>query len=333
MARTDTLPHFLTDVADAIRTKTGESLPIQASNFDTAIENIPSGGEYAPSYVSFYNFPGSSLEDEIEGLDTSNITTMNSMFYNCKELPLLDISTFNTSNVTNMYNMFSSSIKLATIDMTGLDVSKVTTLQMAFYNCPLLTNIIGFGDLEFSSIERLNSAFQMSKISNISINCGEKHPVSEATSAFENCTELLSATITGMECASFSSLFSGCNKLTQVSFINCSLPQSGGGGYLSYMFSNCSNLTSIDLSWIDNSNRNLSQSRNMFSNCTSLTHIDLRCLVFSKCGNTSAMFGTSSNDGVPDNCEIIVKDDTQKTWVNTNFSRLTNVKTVAEYEA
>lgn len=44
MARTDTLGHFLTDVADAIRTKTGSSESITASDFDTEIENIPSGG-------------------------------------------------------------------------------------------------------------------------------------------------------------------------------------------------------------------------------------------------------------------------------------------------
>ena len=44
MARTDTLGHFLTDVADAIRAKTGSSEAIVASDFDTEIENIPSGG-------------------------------------------------------------------------------------------------------------------------------------------------------------------------------------------------------------------------------------------------------------------------------------------------
>jgi len=44
MARTDTLGNFLTDVAGAIRTKAGTSDPIQASAFDTAIANIPSGG-------------------------------------------------------------------------------------------------------------------------------------------------------------------------------------------------------------------------------------------------------------------------------------------------
>ena len=29
----------------------------------------------------------------------------------------------------------------------------------------------------------------------------------------------------------------------------------------------------------------------------------------------------------------IVKDDTEKSWITSRFSRLTNVKTVAEYEA
>lgn len=49
MARTDTLGHFLTDVADAIRTKTRSSETITASDFDTEIENIPSGGGTTPT--------------------------------------------------------------------------------------------------------------------------------------------------------------------------------------------------------------------------------------------------------------------------------------------
>lgn len=52
MARVDTLGNFLSDVADAIRTKTGDSSPIQASNFDTAIENIPSGGSVTPQSLN-----------------------------------------------------------------------------------------------------------------------------------------------------------------------------------------------------------------------------------------------------------------------------------------
>lgn len=44
MARTDTLVHYLTDVASAIKTKKGSSDSINASNFDTEILNLPSGG-------------------------------------------------------------------------------------------------------------------------------------------------------------------------------------------------------------------------------------------------------------------------------------------------
>ena len=58
MARTDTLPHFLTDVADAIREKTGESGTIQASTFDTAISNI--SGSASPTNLSEFE---SSMED------------------------------------------------------------------------------------------------------------------------------------------------------------------------------------------------------------------------------------------------------------------------------
>lgn len=43
MARTDTLGHFLTDVADAIRTVEGSGEAIQASDFDTRIEALSSG--------------------------------------------------------------------------------------------------------------------------------------------------------------------------------------------------------------------------------------------------------------------------------------------------
>ena len=44
MARTDTLANFVTDVANAIRTKSGKSELISPSNFDNEIINLPSGG-------------------------------------------------------------------------------------------------------------------------------------------------------------------------------------------------------------------------------------------------------------------------------------------------
>ena len=97
------------------------------------------------------------------------------------------------------------------------------------------------------------------------------------------------------------------------------------------MFYNRKKLTSLDLSSFETTS--LTDCRAMFDACTSLMHLDIRKFDFttvSQAGTT--VFGTSSSTGVPDNCEIIVKDQTQKDWILNKYSRLTNVKTVAEYE-
>lgn len=67
MARTDTLPHFLTDVADAIREKKGTQETIQASDFDTEIENLPSGGS-SPANLTELNNILSDFEDYLDTL-------------------------------------------------------------------------------------------------------------------------------------------------------------------------------------------------------------------------------------------------------------------------
>ena len=46
--------------------------------------------------------------DNIENLDTSNVTDMSYMFYACESLLQVDVSTFDTSNVTTMKGMFGS---------------------------------------------------------------------------------------------------------------------------------------------------------------------------------------------------------------------------------
>lgn len=59
MARTNTLGNFLTDVAGAIRTKKGSEEPIAAADFDTEIENLPSGGDaITEKDVNFYDYDG-----------------------------------------------------------------------------------------------------------------------------------------------------------------------------------------------------------------------------------------------------------------------------------
>ena len=100
---------------------------------------------------------------------------------------------------------------------------------------------------------------------------------------------------------------------------------------MAHMFDSCSNLTSLDLSTFDTSE--LTRIDYMFNKCRKLMFIDIRTFDFTKITSYINMVGTAANNGPPNNCLIIVKDDTAKTAITTNFSRLTNVKTVAEYES
>ena len=97
------------------------------------------------------------------------------------------------------------------------------------------------------------------------------------------------------------------------------------------MFAGLKGLTELDLS--NFTVKTGLDARGMFNSCTNLMKIDMRNFEFTRADSTVQMFGSTNDTYVPANCLIIVKDTTQKNWFTTNFSRLTNVMTVSEYEA
>ncbi len=93
---------------------------------------------YDSSYL-FYNFSKLTEIENINLLDTSEVTNMNSMFSNCSRLTSLDLSDFDTSQVTDMNYMFNSCSSLTSIDVSNFDTSKVTSMRTMFNNCSNLT--------------------------------------------------------------------------------------------------------------------------------------------------------------------------------------------------
>ena len=77
----------------------------------------------------------------MEYLNTSEVTTMNSMFGGCKSITNLDLSHFNTSKVTNMEAMFNTCHKLKEINLRGFDTSNVTSMQIMFLGCVALETL------------------------------------------------------------------------------------------------------------------------------------------------------------------------------------------------
>ena len=95
-------------------------------------------------FDSFYNIKSIVFNDNF---DTSNATTMQSMFRRCVNLIELDLSSFDTSNVTDMVGMFQSddadnSMKIQRIILgENFNTSKVTNMRAMFGNCYSLVDV------------------------------------------------------------------------------------------------------------------------------------------------------------------------------------------------
>jgi surface protein len=90
----------------------------------------------------------------IEGLgnlNTAIMTDMQSMFFSCSALTMLDLSSFNTSKVTSMNGMFLGCNKLEVVDISSFDISNVTDLYMMFSGCSKLKTIYCSNDWSTSS--------------------------------------------------------------------------------------------------------------------------------------------------------------------------------------
>ena len=159
MARTDTLRHFLTDIANSIRNKKGTTDTIIASNFDTEIDSIETSvGKYAPRFISFRDYNKTDLDYEISNIDTSNVTDMRSMFNGCSYLTSLDLSNFDTSNVVDMSSMFSKCSNLTSLDLSNFNISDVINISLMFSNCSNLTSL-DLSNFNTSNVTDMHSIF------------------------------------------------------------------------------------------------------------------------------------------------------------------------------
>ena len=128
---------YLSNIADAIRTKNGTETQYKPSEMASAISSISTKAR--PDYVSFYQYGGTSLD--ISWLDVSNVTSMLSMFSVCSNLTALDVGNWNTSNVTNMSHMFYNCTKLTSLNLANFNTNNVTNFDFMFAYCRQLATI------------------------------------------------------------------------------------------------------------------------------------------------------------------------------------------------
>lgn len=94
---------------------------------------------------------------DLRAFNTSNVTTMRSMFDNCMSEEILGLDNFNTSNVEDMAFMFNAS-KATELDLSNFDTSNVTTMSHMFSDSSV--EEINVSNFNTASVTDMSSMFE-----------------------------------------------------------------------------------------------------------------------------------------------------------------------------
>ncbi len=93
----------------------------------------------------------------LENLNTTHVTDMSKMFYNCYNLSSLNLSQFNTGNVEKMNEMFYYCRGLNSLDLSAFNTAKVNNMYRMFYYC--FAKTIDLSSFNTANVENMDEMF------------------------------------------------------------------------------------------------------------------------------------------------------------------------------
>ena len=254
----------------------------------------------------------------IENLNTENVTNMNSMFDRCSALTLLDLTNFNTAKVSDMSYMFMGCSALTTIFVSDKFVTNlVTSSDNMFHMC---INLIGAIEYDGSKSDHTYANYETGYFTPeggfhayAEFNEGTgtltfRRGVSKPEGAYalnegDNDPEwyekqnriqdvVFDASFANARPTSCKKWFSDCSNLTDI--VGIEYLNTEDVTDMSYMFYNCQNLNSLDLTSFNTAK--VGNMSNMFYNCSALTTIYVSDeFVTEQVGDGSNMFSYCTN--------------------------------------
>ncbi len=182
----------------------------------------------------------------LEKLDTSQVTDMSKMFYDCIRLESLNLGGFDTSKVTDMSNMFYDCRNLQSLDLKNFNTGNVTNMSGMFGGTYDIYDQY-WNDLEYLDV----SSFDTSKVTDMSYMFRGRHNLNVLdVSSFDT------SKVTNMSC-----MFYGCGGLQSDGFVGF---DTSNVTNMEYMFGMCA-VSTLDLSSFDT--RKVTDSGGMFYVC------------------------------------------------------------------
>lgn len=221
MARTNNLTNFLTDVATAIKTKTGDSTAIPASQFDTKIANITTGHLDNTEYAE----ANDDLDDILEGTTPAKIYPPDWSEIDYEDTPVSIIEIFNyakeiqenwDSSITSLNNIYMSDSKLNVFPL--VDTSNIITMNYAFST----SNLGSIALINTSNVVSMNNTFRGCK-NLIEVPLLNTNKVTDFTQCFAACSNLIEVPVLNTSSVlnwSFANTFQNCPALSNESLNN-----------------------------------------------------------------------------------------------------------------
>ena len=225
---------------------------------------------------------------DVSKLNTSNVTSMHSMFNDCKALTSLDLSSFDTTKVTIMYSMFRDCNALTSLDVSSFDTRSVTNMCDMFNGCGSLTSL----DLLSFNTNKVTDMYSMFRdcnaLTSLDLSSFDTRSVTHMGSMFYSCNALTSLDLSSFDTTKvidMSGMFRDCKALTELSLSSFNTDKVK---YMRTMFYGCNALTSLDLSSFDT--RSVTDMGDMFSDCNALTSLDLSAFDTANVTDMGGMF-------------------------------------------
>lgn len=266
--------------------------------------------DYLNGYSLFAGYSGIKTirEPVLERLNTSIFNYMNNMFDGCTSLEVLNLRKFNTSNVYDMSEMFNGCTALAELDLSNFNILPQTSVNRMLNNCTSLHTLC-LDNCNKDTIEKIitSKGFPTNKLGQDRIIYCSKDVAGELErplnwkfsfdledeeepeipvepevpeiplyehDQFRDKTNLITVeTMVNASHVDLSYMFSGCTNLVSV---NTNDWNTSNVRYMNNMFQNCSSLVSLDLRYFDTYSIGTGGLEYMFSGCSSLEMLDLR---------------------------------------------------------
>ena len=229
---------------------------------DGVTQDIPANTQKIITFTDTFKFsPDSGLRYqpiEFIGLaitDASTMTTMKSMFSECKKLTSIDLSGLNASSVTDMSGMFNYCSSIKSINLLGMDTSSVTNMNSMFYNCTNISSI-DLSRLTTSNVTNMSDMFtECRSLKSIDFSGFDTSKVMDMSYIFYDCVELESIDLSKFNTSAVTDMngmfggyrYDGTDYISGFTSLDLSSFDTSSVTAMDEMFSYCPNLTSLIL--------------------------------------------------------------------------------------